>query len=203
MSNISNFTVTEDSQIFGRFSVDTLPEFNQTHKILFSGSDTEAKQLALRAVSDIPLHHIDLQDTEETAAHQIDYGYLALEAENNLHLYGVTITATQDTLWPQLSVGGLGLVLIMDNQRPNPLADLAVYLDAFADFIEKNAIVIGVTHIGEPHDTHTIDLADYQAFLNQRGHIVPVFEFDTHQANDVKVLLQAMLHMLDNDWLEN
>lgn len=50
-------------------------------------------------------------------------------------------------MWEILSEGGIGLMLLINNANPDPLADLQGYLHAFKDFISKTAVAIGVTHM--------------------------------------------------------
>ena len=90
--------------------------------------------------------------------------------------------------------GGLGLIILIDNRRPEPLKDLEIYLDNFADFINRTDAVIGVT-CSDVKDTPTLD--DYQEVLQRRGQIFPAFHIDARNKEDVLLLLNALLTCLE------
>ena len=85
-------------------------------------------------------------------------------------------------------------LVLVDNRRPNPLKDLGIYLDNFADFIKKTDAVIGVT-CSDIKDTPSLD--DYQNFLQERGQIYPIFAVDARNKDDVIFLLNALLTCLE------
>jgi signal recognition particle receptor subunit beta len=97
-------------------------------------------------------------------------------------------------MWDILTLGGLGLVLLIDNAREDPLADLEFYLDAFKGFIGKSALVIGVTRMDESPRPR---LNTIHGKLKELGIKAPVFEVDTREREDVKIMLLGMLAMLD------
>ena len=75
----------------------------------------------------------------------MDYGEITLDDGQKLRLYGTPGQERFRFMWDIITAGGLGLVLLLDGSRPDPLADMTTYLDNFADFIESTAVVIGVT----------------------------------------------------------
>ncbi len=97
-------------------------------------------------------------------------------------------------MWDILIQGGLGLIILIDNRRPEPLKDLEIYLDNFADFINRTDAVIGVT-CSDVKDTPTLD--DYQEVLQRRGQIFPAFNIDARNKEDVLLLLNALLTCLE------
>ena len=97
-------------------------------------------------------------------------------------------------MWDVLTIGGLGLVLLIDNHQPDPVADMVFYLDAFKDFINKNAVVIGITRMDlSPQPP----LTDYINQLKDLGINAPVYEVDARRTEDVEVLLMSMLSILE------
>ena len=97
-------------------------------------------------------------------------------------------------MWDIITAGGLGLVLLLDGSRPDPLADMATYLDNFADFIESTAVVIGVTR-GTAAPQPALDA--YIERLAQGGTVHPVFEVDIRRQEDVLLLLDALRSCLE------
>ncbi|MEN9847839.1 MAG: hypothetical protein RL368_579 [Pseudomonadota bacterium] len=168
-------------------------------KIIFTGPMGAGKTTAISSISDIPPISTevrcsdDAQLRKETTTVAMDYGYFSLDDGSRVHLYGTPGQERFDYMWTILTKGGIGLVLLLDNARPEPLADLTFYLDAFKDFIQQTGAVIGVTRMDVSHQT---SLDDYRNTLFTRDQIFPVFEVDARQANDVKILIHALLAIL-------
>lgn len=97
-------------------------------------------------------------------------------------------------MWEILVQGGLGLIILIDNRRPDPLQDLEIYLDNFSEFIEKTDAVIGIT-CSDVKETPTLDA--YQDVLQKRGQVFPVFSVDAREKDDVLFLLNALLTCLE------
>jgi signal recognition particle receptor subunit beta len=97
-------------------------------------------------------------------------------------------------MWDILTIGGMGLVLMLDNAREDPLADMEFFLDAFRPFIEKNGVVIGISRTDV---SNRPGLYTYHKKLTELGMTLPVFEVDARSRQDVKVLLLALLSVLD------
>jgi uncharacterized protein len=169
-------------------------------KIIFTGPMGAGKTTAIASISEIPPISTDVRCSDEEGKNRkenttvaMDYGYITLDGGERIHLYGTPGQARFDYMWTILTRGGIGLVLMLDNARPDPLADLVFYLDAFKDFIAQTGVVIGVTRFDV---SQQLTLFDYQQALMQRGHIVPIFEIDARQPNDVKILIHALLAIL-------
>lgn len=125
----------------------------------------------------------------------MDYGYITLEDNQRVHIYGTPGQERFNYMWTILAKGGIGLVLLLDNARPNPLADLHFYLNAFKEFIQNTGVVIGITRM-DICNRFTLD--DYRNSLLEQGHICPVFEVDARQAQDIKILIHALLAILQS-----
>ena len=168
-------------------------------KIIFTGPMGAGKTTAISSISDIPPISTevrcsdDAQLRKETTTVAMDYGYFSLDDGSRVHLYGTPGQERFDYMWTILTKGGIGLVLLLDNARPDPLADLTFYLDAFKDFIQQTGAVIGVTRMDVSNHT---SLDDYRNTLFARDQIYPVFEVDARQPNDVKILIHALLAIL-------
>ncbi|MDD2815715.1 MAG: ATP/GTP-binding protein [Thiotrichaceae bacterium] len=168
-------------------------------KIIFTGPMGAGKTTAISSISDIPPISTevrcsdDAQLRKETTTVAMDYGYFSLDDGSRVHLYGTPGQERFDYMWTILTKGGIGLVLLLDNARPDPLADLTFYLDAFKDFIQQTGAVIGVTRMDVSNQT---SLDDYRNTLFARDQIFPVFEVDARQPNDVKILIHALLAIL-------
>ena len=117
----------------------------------------------------------------------MDYGLIQLDENTKVHLYGTPGQERFDFMWDILSQGSMGLILLLDNTRANPLKDLKFFLDSFADLLKTAPVVIGVVP--------GIDV--YQKYLSQNGLVAPIFEVDARNEEDVKQLVTAMLFQID------
>lgn len=169
-------------------------------KFIFTGPPNAGKSTAIAAISEFPPVATDVLATDRLASVKekttvaMDFGQITLENGQKIGLYGTPGQRRFKFMWEILIKGGLGLIILIDNKRPNPLEDLQIYLENFADFISKTDAVIGVTSM-DVKDTPTLD--DYFDFLNQRGQMFPLFAIDARNKDDVLFLLNALLTCLE------
>lgn len=172
----------------------------QENKFLFTGTMGAGKTTAIAAVSEIPPIVTDVTNTDKAIAKAsttvgLDYGELTLDGGEKLKLYGTPGQERFSFMWDILAKGALGLIILIDNSRADPLADLKVYLRGFARSLPSLPIVIGVgrtnTHVKPSID----DFADALAQLNL---IAPVLAVDVRQRGDVLLLLDVLLTQLES-----
>jgi uncharacterized protein len=170
------------------------------HKILFAGPVGAGKTTAIETVSDIPPVRTDVRASDEVRQRKdsttvaIDYGILRLPDGDKIHLYGTPGQDRFDFMWELTTQGALGLVLLVDNARPDPTAVLTTFVDHFADFVSETGLVVGVTHT----DHYPLpDLDEHRAALSSKGLNPPVFTVDARERADVALLLEALLFTLD------
>ncbi len=171
-----------------------------SEKIIFTGPVGAGKTTAIAAVSDEAPVSTDVNCSTEkessikdTTTVALDYSYIQLDEATKVHLFGTPGQKRFDFMWEILSQGGLGLVLLINNDHPSPIEQLNFYLDAFDKFINETGVVIGITRSGV---NDSANIADYQECLFQRGQIYPIFEIDGRSTDDVKVLLNALLAVI-------
>lgn len=169
------------------------------HKILITGTTGAGKTTAIRAVSEIVPVSTDVRNTDPLVAKALttagmDYGELTLDNGEKLRLYGTPGQERFDFMWRILARGALGVIVLVDNSRPAPLADLDVYLRAFASTIREAACVVAVgrmdTH-GEP------DLDQYALHLQAQGVLCPVVAVDVRDAAQVAGLMELLLLQIE------
>lgn len=172
-----------------------------SYKIIFTGPVGAGKTTAVGALSDIPTVRTDCAATDMTRERKaettvaMDYGLVNLTDGVAIHLYGTPGQERFDFMWEILTEGSIGLVLLLDNCRPEPMQDLRFFVKAFRPFIDRTGLVIGVTRM-DMRATPTID--SYYRELAPLGlRETPVFEVDARQRKDVSFLVQALLCSLD------
>ncbi|TAK90670.1 MAG: GTP-binding protein [Burkholderiaceae bacterium] len=158
------------------------------------------KTTAIGVVSDIPPIITDVmntdttQHTKATTTVGIDYGEVDLGQGEKLLLFGTPGQERFDFMWEILARRALGIILLVDNSRPDPMADMNRFLDVFAQFSEEGAIVIGIGRT-EGHPKPGVE--DYHREVEKRKLVLPVFAVDVRRKKDVKLLLNAMLSTLE------
>lgn len=170
------------------------------HKIIFTGPVGAGKTTAINAISDIDTVKTEARATDETAQLKenttvaLDYGILDIGDGTKVHLYGTPGQKRFDFMWDILQKGGIGLVLLLDNTREDPLEDMTEYLDAFRDYVSEREVVIGVNRMNEKSRP---GLYTHYTHLQKLGINAPIFEVDSREPDDIKKLLMALLCMLD------
>ncbi|HEX4896227.1 MAG TPA: GTP-binding protein [Solimonas sp.] len=169
------------------------------YKLLFAGPMGAGKTTAIAAISDIAPVATEAVNSDKAQHNKamttvgFDYGEVALEGGDRLRLYGMPGQDRFDFIWKTAREGALGVVVLLDNSRPDPLADLALYVTAFRSLAERSALVVGV---GRSQDGG-VTLDDYGDWLGRAGLTAPVFTVDVRQRDDVLLLLDALLNQIE------
>jgi len=179
----------------------------EDNKIVFTGPVGVGKTSAIAALSDVPIISTDAKASDMTVNRKghttvaMDYGILHLEGGGKVHLYGTPGQERFDFMWDILTTGGLGLILMLDNTRPNPKKDMHFFLHAFRDYIVDVPVVIGISKTdlqARPSPPDYADmLAEVTADLRMLNPVPPIFEVDGRNKNDVKNLVMALLYSID------
>jgi len=168
------------------------------YKIVFAGTMGAGKTTAIAAISEIPPTSTDVVnnargefDKSHTTA-AMDYGEITLAGGDRLRLYGTPGQERFRFMWDILGKGALGIVVLVDGTRPDPVADAVEYATAFSDVIKNGAAVVGLGRVQSPEWADRINDA-----LAARGFLLPVFEVDVRRREDVLLLLDALLSQLE------
>jgi uncharacterized protein len=170
------------------------------NKIVFTGPPGGGKTTAIHSLSDVPLLTSDgyaggsVNSASSSATVAMVYGLINLPGGEKIHLYRAPRQERLDCMMDDLVRGGIGLVLLLDNTRPDPFKDMKNFLDSFNKFIASTNVAIGVTHT-DLSSRPTI--ADYHIQLQGMGLKPPIFAVDARAKNDVSLLVQSLLYSLD------
>lgn len=169
------------------------------HKILFTGVTGAGKTTGIGMVSEIPPLSTDVRNTDSGLSKSmttvgLDYGEVTLDTGDKVRLYGTPGQKRFEFMWQILSKGALGLIILIDNSQPDPLADLETYLDGFAELIANTACVVAVGRM----ETHPQpDLEQFALRLEACSVRCPVLATDVREQAQVLQLLDLLLLQLE------
>ena len=169
------------------------------YKIVFTGSVASGKTTAINAISGITAVSTEETATDETqhlkknTTVAMDYGLLKMPNGGIVHLYGTPGQERFSYMRDILTEGALGLVLLINNASAFPFKEMDHYMESFSEFIEKTALVIGITHMDEKKSP---GIKEYQQYFLDKQKKYPIFEVDPRCDRDIKILLQALLYSL-------
>jgi len=169
-------------------------------KIIFTGPVGAGKTTAIDSISDIGIITTDEDASDMTKSRKrnttvaMDYGLIKLSNNERVHLYGTPGQERFDFMWDILTKGGIGLILLLDNTRPDPYRDLKFYSHSFRDFIAEQQLVIGITRMDIQRSPN---VQDYREWAAQLSLDAPIFEVDARVRDDVSMLIQSLLLSLD------
>lgn len=171
----------------------------QRLKIVFSGPMGAGKTQAIKSLSDIEVVSTEVQNTDlETNAKLLttvgmDYGEITIEGGASIGLYGTPGQERFSFIWPILSQGALGVVILIDHSAEDPVADLAHYLKTFSD-IYDGRVVIGISQVDKKIDR---PISIYRDWLDANNKNLPIFAVDMRKKEDVLLLVESIIASLE------
>jgi uncharacterized protein len=175
------------------------------HVILFAGPMGAGKTTAIESLSEVPVVRTEAANTDRATADKatttvaLDYGEITVGDTDKVRLYGVPGQRRFDFMWQILKERARGLVLLVNDDAPDPVAALLEYLDEFGELYDRGGVVVGVSRkdlgVGP-------DLAAYSDALAaaRPDMLVPVFTVDprdTAQMTTMLLTLVANIEMRD------
>lgn len=171
-------------------------------KIVFTGTVGAGKTEAIRTLSDIEVVKTDVKPTDDVKNMKdgttiaMDYGEVTIGEHETLALFGTPGQKRFSYMWEILSEGALGIVIMVDNTRSDPLADICCYFENFEKYINQSTAVFGITHLDLAANPQQ-EMHKYYDFMDRNGYDYPVFPVDARKRADVVVLVESLMAMLE------
>ena len=181
-----------------------LIEKNAEQKIIVAGTMGVGKTTAIKTLCD------SFRIDDSNHAEPLDCGTLFITGNDSEHndngekLYffasrkhSYSEPSLSESSWKKLQNGMIGILLLIDNRRKDPLRDLQVFIEKFSDMDRQLAgkLVIGITHFDS---SRTPAITDFHAFIGnlerKSGINPPIFSVDTRNFSDMSMLVQALLY---------
>lgn len=171
-------------------------------KVVVTGPMGAGKTTAIRCISDngtvstdVPMSGGPIGDKTSTTV-GLDYGTCEMAGGQRLKLFGTPGQERFAFMWDILATGAFGLIVLADNSRPDPIAEVERYLRAFAGRIGPRRTIVGV---GRLDTCPSPGLDDYCAHLQAAGFVVPVIDVDVRREADVRLLLSVLVSMAETE----
>ncbi|RUR71235.1 GTP-binding protein [Variovorax guangxiensis] len=173
------------------------------YKILFTGAVGAGKTTAIGCVSETAPIVTDVANTDTSIAKAsttvgLDFGCFTLENGDRVRMFGTPGQTRFQFLWEILAKNALGVVILIDNSNPDPLGELSIYLDGFAETLKLLPCVIGIGRM-ETHPAPTLDA--YAERILAMGRVLPLLAVDVRRKEDVTLLIDTLLAQLEADML--
>jgi signal recognition particle receptor subunit beta len=168
------------------------------HVILFAGPMGAGKTTAIRSLSEIDVVSTEAVNTERnvvdkaTTTVALDYGELTLSADEKVRLYGAPGQRRFSFMWEVLAQRARGLMLLVNNDGPDPVGAALEYLNEFQTLVDVGAVVIGISRTDVSRTPH---LDDYAHAVSERypDRTIPVFTADPRSTDHMRTLLMALV----------
>lgn len=170
------------------------------HKFIVTGTVGAGKTTLISAVSEIPTISTDVKNTDTSIDKPLttvafDYGQITISDNERLRLYGTPGQERFSFMWKVLAQGAMGVIILVDHTRADPIADLKIYLNNFAELISKTGSVVCIS---KADDGKAPSLDDFEEVISEYNIICPIIAADVRKKEQVLSILDLLLTQLES-----
>jgi signal recognition particle receptor subunit beta len=168
------------------------------HVILFTGPMGAGKTTAIQSLSEIDVVRTEANNSERhivdkaTTTVALDYGEIVVGSEEKVRLYGIPGQKRFNFMWTILKKRAKGMILLVNADAPDPLAELTFFLDEFRVLYDRGGVVIGVTRADVMPGPTLADIYEALERTNP-GLVIPVFTVDPRERDQMQNLLLTLV----------
>lgn len=173
------------------------------HIILVAGPMGAGKTTAISSLSDGKLmvsteaHNTDRVTADKaTTTVAMDYSEIILSDAEKVRIYGLPGQRRFSFMWNILKQRATGMVLLVNNDAPDPVGSMLEFLGDFNELYAKGAVIIGISRT-DVKSTPTVD--DYSVALQEAypDNIVPIFVVDPREKMHMSKILLSLVANLE------
>jgi uncharacterized protein len=168
------------------------------HVILFTGPMGAGKTTAIQSLSEIEVVRTEAKNSERhivdkaTTTVALDYGEILIGAAEKVRLYGIPGQRRFNFMWTILKRRAKGMVLLVNSDAPDPIAEMLFYLDEFRVLYDRGGVVVGVTRSDVGSGPALADYSDALERTNP-GLVIPVFTVDPRERDQMQNILLTLV----------
>jgi uncharacterized protein len=156
------------------------------------------KTTAIQSLSEIEVVRTEANNSERhivdkaTTTVALDYGEIVIDGEDKVRLYAIPGQKRFDFMWAILKKRAKGMILLVNNDAPDPIAEMLTFIDEFRELYDRGGVVVGVSR-SDVADGPTI--AEFSEALERTnpGLVIPVFTVDPRDHDQMEDVLLALV----------
>lgn len=170
------------------------------YKLVFAGPVGSGKTTAVKSLSDIKVVSTESVASDETrhlkrtTTVAMDYGVMKLDSGDQVHIYGTPGQKRFDFMWEIVAENALGLILLLNGDAKDPVADLRTYVGEFRKFIDRTALVVGITHAESCGWQVRQQIAREMTALGLPAYVM---DADSRNKTHMAALVKTLIHGID------
>ena len=173
------------------------------HVILFTGPMGAGKTTAIRSLSETDVISTEANNSERdvvdkpTTTVALDYGEIVLDTEDKIRMYGIPGQKRFDFMWTILKERARGMVLLVNNDAPDPIATMLDYLGEFEELVARGTVLIAISRT-DAAPSPTIDDYSDALFEARPDLFLPIFTVDPRDLGQMTTLLLTLVATIDS-----
>jgi signal recognition particle receptor subunit beta len=172
------------------------------HVILFTGPMGAGKTTAIKALSEIEVVSTEANNSERhvvdkpTTTVALDYGEIVIGNDEKIRMYGIPGQRRFDFMWAILKQRAEGMVLLVNNDLADPIAEMLAFMDDFRELCDHGGVVVGISRSDLAPEPTT---SDYARALEEvyPELTVPIFTVDPRDPNHMQMALLTLIINLE------
>jgi signal recognition particle receptor subunit beta len=172
------------------------------HVILFAGPMGAGKTTAIRTLSDIEVVATEAANTERdlvdkpTTTVALDYGEILLGDDEKVRLYGIPGQRRFDFMWSILKERARGMVLLVNNDGPDPIGAMLEFVGEFRELYDKGGVVVGISRSDVVNGPTLASYAEAMSGAYPEL-LVPIFTIDPRDSGHMRMALMTLIASIE------